>query len=70
MADICTVSINVAGLPGISIPCGVDGNGLPIGMQIIGKKFSEETILKAAYAYEQETNFRAKYKPTFKNKEL
>ena len=66
MADICTVSINMAGLPGISIPCGVDGNGLPIGMQIIGNKFAEETILKAAYAYEQETNFRANYKPTFK----
>ena len=66
LADICTVSINIAGLPGISIPCGVDGNGLPIGMQIIGNKFDEETILKAAYAYEQETNFRANYKPTFK----
>ena len=66
MADICTVSVNVAGLPGISIPCGVDSNGLPIGMQIIGNKFEEEKILKAAYAYEQETNFRAKYQPTFK----
>ena len=66
MADICTVSVNVAGLPGISIPCGVDSNGLPIGLQIIGNKFAEETILKAAYAYEQETNFRANYKPTFK----
>ena len=66
MADICTVSINVAGLPGISIPCGVDSQGLPIGMQIIGNKFEEETILKAAYAFEQEINFREKYKPTFK----
>ena len=66
LADICTVSINIAGLPAISIPCGVDGNGLPIGMQIIGKKFDEETIIKTAYAYEQETNFRASYKPTFK----
>lgn len=66
LADICTVSINMAGLPGISIPCGVDGNGLPIGMQIIGKKFDEETIIKAAYAYEQETKFRANCKPTFK----
>ena len=67
LADICTVSVNIAGLPAISIPCGVDGNGLPIGMQIIGKKFDEETILKTAYAYEQETNFRANYKPQFKN---
>jgi len=66
LADICTVSINIAGLPAISIPCGVDGNGLPIGLQIIGKKFDEETILKTAYAYEQETKFRENYKPTFK----
>ena len=66
LSDICTVSVNIAGLPGISIPCGVDSQGLPIGMQIIGNKFCEETIIKTAYAYEQETNFRAKYKPTFK----
>lgn len=66
LADICTVSVNIAGLPGISIPCGVDSQGLPIGMQIIGKKFDEGTILKTAYAYEQETKFREKYKPTFK----
>ena len=66
LADICTVSVNIAGLPGISIPCGIDSKGLPIGMQIIGKKFDEETILKTAYTYEQEINFREKYKPTFK----
>lgn len=66
LADICTVSVNIAGLPGISIPCGVDSQGLPIGMQIIGNKFDEETIIKTAYAYEQETNFHDKYKPTFK----
>ena len=66
LADICTVSVNIAGLPGMSIPCGIDSNGLPIGMQIIGKKFDEETIIKTAYAYEQETKFREKYKPTFK----
>ncbi|MCI8272462.1 MAG: Asp-tRNA(Asn)/Glu-tRNA(Gln) amidotransferase subunit GatA [Clostridia bacterium] len=66
LSDICTVSVNIAGLPGISVPCGVDSNGMPIGMQIIGNKFCEETIIKAAYAYEQETNFRSKYKPTFK----
>ena len=68
LADICTVSVNIAGLPGISVPCGVDSQGLPIGMQIIGNKFSEETIIKAAYAYEQATNFRDKNKPMFKNK--
>ena len=66
LADICTVSVNIAGLPGISIPCGIDSEGMPIGMQIIGNKFCEETIIKTAYAYEQETKFRDKYKPTFK----
>ena len=50
----------------MSIPCGVDSQGFPIGMQLIGNKFCEETIIKAAYAYEQETKFREKYKPTFK----
>lgn len=66
LADICTVSVNVAGLPGISIPCGVDKEGMPIGMQLIGKKFSEETLLNAAYTFEQAINFRQKYKPEFK----
>ena len=66
LADICTVSVNIAGLPGISIPCGVDSNGMPIGMQLIGNKFCEETILNAAYTYEQATNFRKTYKPEFK----
>lgn len=66
LADICTVSVNVAGLPGISVPCGVDSKGMPIGMQLIGDRFQEETILNAAYTYEQATNFREKYKPEFK----
>ena len=66
LADICTVSVNIAGLPGISIPCGVDSNGMPIGMQLIGNKFCEETILNTAYTYEQATNFRKTYKPEFK----
>jgi len=67
LADICTVSINIAGVPAISIPCGVDKTGMPIGMQIIGKHFDEETILNAAYTYEQKTKFRDKYKPEFKS---
>ena len=67
LADICTVSLNIAGLPGISIPCGVDSTGMPIGMQIIGKHFDEETILNAAYTYEQKIKFRDMYKPEFKN---
>ena len=66
LADICTVSVNVAGLPGISIPVGLDSKGLPIGMQIIGKKFDEETILNTAYAMEKEIKFREKYRPEFK----
>ncbi len=67
LADLCTVSINIAGLPGISIPCGVDKQGMPIGLQLIGKPFGEETIIQAAYTYEQETKFREKYKPEFKS---
>lgn len=63
LADICTVSLNIAGLPGISVPCGVDSKGMPIGMQLIGDKFQEKTILNAAYTYEQATNFREKNKP-------
>ena len=67
LADLCTVSVNIAGLPGISIPCGVDKAGLPIGLQLIGKPFGEETIIQAAYTYEQEVKFRENHKPTFKN---
>ncbi len=66
LADICTVSVNIAGLPGISIPCGVDSEGMPIGMQLIGNYFAEETILNAAYTYEQAIKFRENYKPKFK----
>lgn len=66
LADICTVSVNIAGLPGISVPCGVDSQGMPIGMQLIGNKFCEETILNAAYTFEQAINFRENYKPEFK----
>ena len=66
LADICTVPVNIAGLPGISLPCGVDKNNMPIGMQLIGNYFSEETLLNAAYTYEKATNFREKYKPEFK----
>ena len=66
LADICTVSINVAGVPAISVPCGVDKEGLPIGMQLIGDRFKEETILNAAYTFEQKIKFRENYKPEFK----
>ncbi|WP_448902129.1 Asp-tRNA(Asn)/Glu-tRNA(Gln) amidotransferase subunit GatA [Eubacterium sp.] len=53
LGDIYTISVNLAGLPGITVPCGKDSNGLPIGMQIIGDCFKEKTIIRAAYAYEQ-----------------
>jgi len=65
LADVCTVPVNVAGLPGMSIPCSLDTNGMPIGFQLIAKPFNEETIFRAAYTYEQNTNFREN-KPSFK----
>ena len=68
LADICTVSVNIAGLPGISIPCGVNSENMPIGMQLIGNKFEEEKILNTAYAFENEYKFRTKYKPSFLKK--
>ena len=66
LADICTVSVNIAGLPGISVPCAVDSEGMPIGMQLIGNYFEEEKILNAAYTFEQAVKFRENYKPEFK----
>ena len=66
LADICTVPVNIAGLPGISVPCGVNSKGMPIGMQLIGNRFEEEKILNAAYTFEQEIKFRENYKPEFK----
>ena len=65
LADICTVSVNIAGLPGISIPCGIDKQGMPIGMQLIGNKFEEDKLLNIAYAFEQAIQFRKNYKPNF-----
>ena len=58
LADICTVPVNIAGLPGINVPCKLDSKGLPIGFQLIAKAFNEETLFRAAYTYEQNTNFR------------
>jgi len=61
LSDVCTLPINIAGLPAVSIPAGF-ADGLPVGMQIIGKPFSEETILKIAYAFQQATDWH-KRKP-------
>jgi len=57
LSDIFTISVNLAGVPGISLPCGFTSNNLPIGLQLIGKHFDEESILKVAYAYEQSTDW-------------
>lgn len=53
LGDIYTISVNLAGLPGISVPCGADSKGLPIGLQLIGDCFEEKKIIQTAYAYEQ-----------------
>jgi aspartyl-tRNA(Asn)/glutamyl-tRNA(Gln) amidotransferase subunit A len=60
LSDIFTISANLAGVPAISVPCGFSREGLPIGFQLIGRSFEEETLLRAAYAYEQSTQWRAK----------
>jgi len=60
LSDIYTISVNLAGLPALSLPCGFDPQGLPIGLQIIGKPFDEATILNLAYAYEQSTEWHKK----------
>lgn len=57
LGDIYTISVNLAGLPGISLPCGKDKNGLPIGLQLIGDCFKEKNIIRAAYAFEQTRNY-------------
>ncbi|HKC92575.1 MAG TPA: amidase family protein, partial [Nitrospira sp.] len=57
LSDIYTISVNLAGLPAISVPCGFSKGGLPIGLQLIGRAFEEETLLRAAHAYEQSTQW-------------
>ena len=61
LGDIYTISVNLAGLPGITVPCGMDSNGLPIGLQLIGDCFKEKNIIRAAYSFEQTREF--KYSP-------
>ena len=58
--DIFTVTTNLAGLPGISVPAGLDGDGLPLGLQIIGKALDEDTVFAAASALEKAAGFTAK----------
>jgi len=57
LSDVFTVPVNLGGMPGIVLPCGFSSTGLPIGLQIIGKPFDEETILRVAYAFEQHTAY-------------
>ena len=57
LSDIFTISVNLAGIPAISLPCGFSKGGLPIGLQILGRAFDEEGVLRVAHAYEQETDF-------------
>ncbi len=59
--DILTIPVNLAGVPGISVPCGFAANGLPLGLQMIGKHFDESTIYRAAHAFEQATDFHKQF---------
>ncbi len=67
LTDIFTLSLNLAGMCGISVPCGTDQNGLPVGLQLIGPVLGEETILRAAHAYEQSTDWHTQ-RPDLRSK--
>lgn len=60
LSDVLTIPCNIAGLPGISVPCGFSSDGLPIGIQVLGKAFDEEAVIHVANAYEQNTNWGEK----------
>ena len=53
LGDICTVLVNIVGIPAMSVPCGFTGEGLPVGLQIMGKRFGEETVIGVASAYQK-----------------
>jgi aspartyl-tRNA(Asn)/glutamyl-tRNA(Gln) amidotransferase subunit A len=55
--DLMTIPVNLAGLPGMSVPCGLASNGLPVGLQIVGNVLREDQIFQVAYAYEQATGW-------------
>ena len=59
LGDIYTIAVNLAGLPGISLPCGKDEKGLPIGLQLIGDCFREKKLIRVAYSYEQSRGGRS-----------
>ena len=58
LSDIFTISVNLAGVPAVSVPCGFTSGNLPVGLQIIGNHFDEESLFRIAYAYEQGTEWR------------
>ncbi|MFA6350571.1 MAG: amidase family protein, partial [Candidatus Omnitrophota bacterium] len=62
LSDIYTISANLAGIPALSLPCGFTKGNLPVGLQLLGKPFDEELILRVAYAYEQSEQWH-KIKP-------
>jgi aspartyl-tRNA(Asn)/glutamyl-tRNA(Gln) amidotransferase subunit A len=65
LSDVFTISVNLAGLPAISLPSGFSTAGMPIGLQLIGRAFEEEIVLRAAHAYEQSAQWYQK-KPTIR----
>jgi aspartyl-tRNA(Asn)/glutamyl-tRNA(Gln) amidotransferase subunit A len=69
LQDVYTLALSLAGLPGLSLPCGFDAKGLPIGLQIMGGAFDEETILRVAHAYEQVTDWHTQ-KPTLREGDI
>jgi aspartyl-tRNA(Asn)/glutamyl-tRNA(Gln) amidotransferase subunit A len=69
LSDIFTLSTNLAGTCGLSLPCGFDSAGLPIGLQVMGPAFGEEHVLRVAYAYEQATEWHERRPPLGDNDE-
>ena len=63
LSDIYTIAVNLAGLPGMSIPCGFDGGGLPVGLQSIGNYFDEARMLNVAHQYQLATEWHMKVPP-------
>lgn len=63
LQDICTIPVNLAGVPGISLSCGFSNSGMPIGLQIIGKPLGEETLIRAAYTFEQNNEYHKSIAP-------
>ncbi|MDP6793607.1 MAG: amidase, partial [Anaerolineales bacterium] len=58
LSDVLTLSCNLAGIPGVSVPCGMDGNGLPIGLQLVGPAFEEQLLLQIAHIFQQATDWQ------------